>query len=1490
MFLSNLSIRRPVFAAVVMLALVTLGIFSYRHLNIDLYPDVEIPVLIITTAYKGAPPESVEREITRRIEEAVNTVQGIKHISSTSQEGLSSIAVEFTLETRINDAAQETRAKVSAIRGDLPKESEESVIQKLDFSAAPVISLAVRSDVLDARDLTTLVDKRIKRRIENISGVGRVDLVGNAKREVNVWLDPVHLDALGLGLNEIISGLHEENVDTPLGRLNDQGYEMPVRISGKPKEVWEYPEMVVAWREGRPIRLKDFARIQDGVEEQRTLALVDGEPAVALNVLKQSGANTVAVADRVKRVAADLTAELPAGVRIQVVRDESNFIRESVEDVQMTLILGGLLTIFIVFCFLNSWRSTVITGLTLPISVISSFIIIMALGFTLNVMTLMGLSLAIGLLIDDAIVVRENIVRHLQQGKDHRRASLEGTAEIGLAVMATTFTIVAVFVPVAFMKGIVGRFFYQFGITVAFAVLVSLLVSFTLDPMLSSRWVDPDVEGEHGGARKGRGLIFRLLVRFNRLFERLAERYQHLIGWALEHRKTVLAAGLASFVGALYLAPYLGSSFFPTYDRAEFQVNFTASPDAGLEESRGRLQAILKVLHSLPGLHLTYATVGAGTTGTVREGGVYVKLKEKHERRHTQEELEAMAREGIARIPGIVPSILVADSLQSAAPINMNLKGDDLELLNAISQELKKLMTETPGVVDVSSSLDQEKTEVRLLVDRARAVNVGMSTAQVVDTLSPLVGGLDASTYEDLDGDAYDVRVRLPEAYRRDPAQLGRLNLLAVQPDGRRLLVPVGDIAKFRLDVSPARIQRLDLRRQVTLSANNVGVALGDAIEAIVERVKTVMLPPGFTISWSGEAEDMAETFRYIFEALALAVILIYLILAAQFESFIAPLAIMISLPLSLVGVIGVLFFTGDTLNIMSLIGLIMLMGLVTKNAILLVDYAKVLGKSGLDRRSALIQAGRTRLRPIIMTTLAMVFGMLPLALALGPGAEMRAPMARAVIGGLVTSTLLTLIVVPVVFTVLDDLEEWFRRRLKVMIVLAALILATAVPAAAEDVITLNDCLEKTLAYSREVLIAGEGKNMSEGRYLEERAAALPQLKAEARAARVRDEAMEIFGVPPDYNSYGGNLGLTQALFTWGQISAAIKAATYDKVSAEEQYREAKQLALREASTSFYTLLLALELEKAARDNVAQKRRHLDESERRYQLEVATDYDVLAGRVALTNAEPALIQAVNDIRLAKDRLRYYMGIEGDFDASGSLNCQPTPPEPLDHILERAKANRPEVAYYESRVGVFKELVTVAQAGNKPRLDFKGNAGWSRDDSFNQDYPGYRFDAGIYLSFPIFDGFLTKGKVMQAKSRLATTELEMKQLLDRIALDARNALNRVDEAVHIVKGLEAVTTQAERLLEMAETGYRHGVKTRLEVDDAESNLLTARTNLARARTEYLIARTRLLWIMGEDILLALTNPTFGSPCQADPSAVSGHAKGGSSAPKNTKELK
>ncbi|MDO9109232.1 MAG: efflux RND transporter permease subunit [Desulfatirhabdiaceae bacterium] len=1028
MFLSALSIKRPVFATVMMLTLVILGLFAYRHLTIDEYPDVEIPVLTIATLYKGAPPESVEREVTRKIEEAVNPIQGVKHISSTSQEGISSIVVEFTLETRINDAAQEARAKVSAIRGDLPEEIEEPVIQKLDFSAAPVVSIALMSDTLSPKDLTTLVDKRIKRRVENTPGVGRVDVVGNMKREVNVWLDPVRLEAVGLGVNEVVAGLRRENVNTPLGRLNQKGYETPVRISGKPDTVAEYANMVIAWREDRPVRLKEIADVQDGVEEPRSLALVNGQSAVALNILKQSGANTVSVADAVKHLVEKLQAEIPPGVRLEVVRDGSQYIRESVEDVETTMIIGGILTVLIVYCFLNSWRSTVITGLTLPISVISSFIIMMALGFTLNMRTLMGLSLAIGLLIDDAIVVRENIVRHLQQGEDHYTAALEGTREIGLAVMATTFTIVAVFVPVAYMKGIVGRFFYQFGITVTFAVLVSLFVSFTLDPMLSSRWVDPDIEDSDSHQSSHRNLMYRLLERFNHFFEAIAVQYQGVISWALGHRKTVLLIGTTGFVAALWMTPLLGSSFFTTYDRAEFQIAFSASPDAGLKETRGRTQEILAVLNQIPGIVLTYATVGVGDTGTVRDGTVFVKLKEKSLRRHSQEEIEAMVRDGLKNVSGITSSIGEVGSMHGTSPINMNIKGDDLTLLKELSEQYKEIMTRIPGIVDVTSSLEQDKTEIRLQVDRARAVDVGITTAQVVETLGPLLGGKAATIYEDSDGDAVDVRVRLPDAWRRNPSQLSRLTLLSVRSDGSRVRVPLEDVVRLNQDISPAKIQRLDLRRRVTLQAKNIGVSLGDAVKIIQEKTASIKLPPGYTISWSGEAEDMVETFQYIFEALALAVILIYLILAAQFESFIAPLSIMMSLPLSLVGVVVMLYFTGDTLNIMSLIGLIMLMGLVTKNAILLVDYARVLQDRGLDRFSALVESGKTRLRPILMTTLAMIFGMLPLALALGPGAEMRAPMARAVIGGLITSTLLTLVMVPVVYTVLDDVVVFFRK------------------------------------------------------------------------------------------------------------------------------------------------------------------------------------------------------------------------------------------------------------------------------------------------------------------------------------------------------------------------------------------------------------------------------------------------------------------------------
>ncbi len=1028
MILSDLSIKRPIFATVMMLALVTLGFFSYKRLSVEMFPNVEMPVISIVTKYPGASPETVEREVSKRVEEAVNQIAGVKHVYSYSRESVSTVVVEFRLEERINEVAQEARAKVSSIRGQLPKEAEEPIIQKLDFNAMPSAAIAVQSTSLSLRDLTTLVDKKIRKRFESVAGVGKVELVGGAKREVNVEVDPVRLDALGLGVNDLVNGLQGENVNTPLGRINKNGTEYPMRIEGKPEHTDEYRQMVITSKNGRPVTLGEVARITDGVEERRKLALINGQPAIGLDIYKQSGANQVQVVDNVKKVIASVQQELPAGVTVELVRDGSIMTRHSLADVEETLIIGGILTVLIVFLFINSWRSTVITGITLPISVISSFIVMNALGMTLNVMTLMALSLAIGLLIDDAIVVRENIVRHLEMGKDHMEASRFGTAEIGLAVFATTMSILAVFVPVAYMQGIVGKFFFPFGITVSFAVLVSLFVSFTLDPMLSSRWHDPSIHMR--GKRKG---IALWLERFNDWFDATADRYRGLIAWALGHRrKVMLSAGVAFIIG-LGIMSTLESSFMSNEDKSEFQISIQTAPDAGIKETEDRLRQVLAQVKDIPEISHTYATIGAGDSGTVRDGLLYIKLKEKNERKRGQFEIQRQVRERLRTISGITFSIEEVGGVGSSPkPLGVDIKGDDTALLKKYAAQMKEAMYTIPGIVDISATLEYDTPEYRLRVDRERALSVGVSSNDIVTALSTLVGGTAVTSYEDEDGDAVDLRVRLPEALRQYPAQIRDLKITVPDGNGGTTLIPLASVTTEHSAASPTEINRRDLSRLVTVSANLDNLPAGTAVKLVTAEAKKISMEPGYSIGFSGESEDMDESFGFMFESLILAVLFVYLILAAQFESFFEPLAIMFSLPLSIVGMAGMLWITGDTINIMSLIGLIMLMGLVTKNAILLVDYAKVLRRrDGLPRTEAVIEAGRTRLRPIVMTTLAMIFGMLPLFLGIGAGGEGRAPMARAVVGGLITSSMLTLIVVPVMYTYLDDFSVWLKRKWK---------------------------------------------------------------------------------------------------------------------------------------------------------------------------------------------------------------------------------------------------------------------------------------------------------------------------------------------------------------------------------------------------------------------------------------------------------------------------
>ena len=1025
MFLSDLSIKQPVLATMLSVALVTLGLYSYRELSIDMFPDVEIPVLTVQTIYPGTSPETVEREVTKRIEEVLNTISGVRHISSTTTEGLSVIFIEFRLGTRIHTAQQDAQAKINAIRAQFPNDMEEPVIQRFDFSAMPVVSVAVESSSADIKTLSSLAEKVIKKRLETVPGVGQVTLVGLARREIQVLVNREKLKAFGLTYAQVADALQRENQDVPAGKL-EQGQQEPlVRVAGKFRSVEAFQNLIVAVLNGKPIYLPAVARIVDGVEERRSASFIDDRPGLALDVVKQSGANTVEVADGIDHAVSQINAELPSHIRLRKVVDRSIFIRESVEDVQVTLVLGGLLTVLIVFLFLNSWRSTVITGLALPVSVISTFIVMKGLDFTLNILTLMGLSLAIGLLIDDAIVVRENIVRHLQQGADHVTAAREATAEIGLAVMATTFSIIAVFVPVAFMGGIIGRFFYQFGITVGFAVMVSLYVSFTLDPMLSSRWYDPAADPSVPRAWLGKAL-----EKLNHQVDRVQNAVAGGLDWSLSHRWQVLGIGLVAVASSFAIFGRLGSAFMPNADPGQFQVSYKAPPGISLERSSEIALHLVKEVRSDPAVAYTYTTIGGNGTQPLNEGSIYVKLTERNLRPHSSPIMSA-TRGRLGRFRGITTAVGEADQpTADAKPIQISLRGDDFERLEPLSAGLMEAVRKVSGTADPDTSQERQRAEVRVQLDRKAAGDLGLNLGTVALTVRGLMAGEVVSQFEDPDGDSYDVRLRLDPAQRTQRDDVMQMDLPA---HSGRVLAPLGQVARLEEGTAPSKIRRRDLMREIRISANTQGRSLGEVIADIKQGAARLNLPPGFRIDYTGESEDMMESFEYVGESLILAVILIYAILASQFRSFLQPLAIMLSLPLSLVGVAGLLFLVGDTVNIMSMIGLILLMGLVTKNAILLIDFTNVQRRAGVERREALIVAARVRLRPILMTTLAMIFGMLPLAFELGAGAEFRAPMARAVIGGLITSTLLTLIVVPVVYTYLDDLSQklgyWWRRR-----------------------------------------------------------------------------------------------------------------------------------------------------------------------------------------------------------------------------------------------------------------------------------------------------------------------------------------------------------------------------------------------------------------------------------------------------------------------------
>ncbi|HJR64349.1 MAG TPA: efflux RND transporter permease subunit [Gemmatimonadaceae bacterium] len=1051
MFLSDVSIKRPVFATMMMVALVVLGVVSYQRLAIDEYPDVTYPVVIAQTTYPGASPSVMEREVSRPIEEALNTVQGIREVTSTSLEGSSLVRVQLHLGVNVAEAQQDVQAKIARIRRQLPQEIEEPVILRFDPNERPIMSVALQSSQRPIREITNLADEVVSTRIEAVPGVGGVNVVGGARRQIRVQLDPVALRSYGVSPPQVINALQRENQEVPAGRVQQGETEQVIRVTGRIVDPMAFADITVAVRDGVPIRVGDIARVVDGIEDRRSTAMLDDRQAVSLDVLKIAGSNTVEVADGVRAALGDLERTLPQDVQLTVIRDDSWRIRESLSAVQSELMLGAVLTIAIIYLFLNSWRSTVITGLALPISIISAFFIMWVAGFTMNTMTLLALSLSIGLLIDDAIVVRENIVRHMEMGKDHHRAAREGTSEIGLAVVSTTLAIIAVFIPVAFMGGMIGKIFFQFGVTVAFAVLVSLFVSFTLDPMLSSVWHDPDVEGQrdarrgmrdatapHLGGEEGsrpapgvprpvRSPIRRIALAFNALFERIADKYPNGLAWALSHRWKVMFGALASIVIAFAIYPQLGFTWMPEVDGGEFNVSFRAPPGTRLEETVARGSEIASFLRSRPEVEFTYLSVGGGFRGSPSNGQVFVKLKDKDEREKSQSEIQNDLRGALRGIPGVRAAILGARSIFGGygQPIVVNVQGPEQTRLKFAAERVLDAMREVPGVAEPNSSDEGEIPQLDVNVDRQQAWAAGLGIGSIGATLQPLFAGQRATEWEDAQGYSHDVVVVYPDSMRTSAADVAGIPVPSDRSDprtGQPYQIPLAQVADVRAGVGPQQIERRSLERQISVSAGVLpGRNLGDVANAAKQAIDSIGLPPGYRTVFGGDVQNMNETKGYVLEAIILAVVFIYLILASLFGSFVQPLAIMLALPLSFIGVALALWITGGNLNVMTMIGVIMLMGLVTKNGILLVDFTNQERAKGHDRLHALLSAARTRLRPIIMTTVAMIFGMLPLAMALGEGSETRAPMARAVIGGLITSTILTLFVVPVVYTLLDD-------------------------------------------------------------------------------------------------------------------------------------------------------------------------------------------------------------------------------------------------------------------------------------------------------------------------------------------------------------------------------------------------------------------------------------------------------------------------------------
>ncbi len=1477
MWISDTSIKRPVFATMVIVSFMVLGAVSMTRLGIDLFPEVNFPFVNVMVVYPGAGPEEVETLVTRPIEDAVAGINGVKRVISTSTEGMSRVGIELRLEVDPQAATAEVREKVAAIRERLPEQIKDPTIQRFDVATLPIAVYAVGST--QPSDVTRrLVEDDLKPLLGQIDGVAAVEVNGGEVRELQVNLDPRRLEALNLPITEVAAKLAADNLDVPGGQIKRDGKAVSLRTKGEFESASQIENVILRSIGGSTVRVRDVGTVVDGYEDRRSTTRLNGADAVSFSVRKQSGANTVDVQERVDAALAKAAPSFPQ-LQIRPVHTDAEGIRENVDDVRSNIIFGGIMAVLVVFVFMRDWRSTLITSLALPTSVIATFFFMYLVGFTINMMTLMALSLVIGILIDDAVVVRESIFRHMEHGEDPMTAARKGTSEIGLAVMATTFTILAVFLPVGFMTGIVGQFFKSFALTIAFAVSISLLVAFTLDPMLSSRFVRfiPPEE-------RRRTAFGRLLERWGTFYDAIDVRYHQLLGWAIRHPWTVVATAVVVFVASMSSLRVMGTEFVPQEDRGEMMVNVEVPPGTSFERTVEYVSDVEKIVQGLPEVRQMFSTVGV--EGNPLKAAIRVKMTKKHER-PSERRLSVLKDDVRARLKQVpLLKLTVADpefmqGAPSEAPLNVYVRGDDMNELLRLNDEVVAKIRQVPGAVDVDSSLESGQPEMLANVNRELAADLGFEVSAVAMQLRGMVEGVVPTKLREGDKE-YDIRVRLAPEFRNDFETIGRTPLYS--PTGA--VVRARDIVRMEPAVGPANIDREARRRQAKIGVELTDRPLGDVTNDVAAVMAAVKLPANFEWGFAGDVELMQESAAAMGLALLLAVAFIYIVLASQFESFLEPFLIMLSLPLALVGALLGILLTGKNLGMPAMIGVVMLMGLVTKNAILLVDLTNQYVREGLSVPDAILKAGPIRLRPILMTTVAMILGMLPSAVGTGEGSEFRSPISIATIGGLMTSTLLTLVVVPVSYLLLarvvGRVKSWRESpaarlhpavRVTTILVIIVLVgwfisaasafgqtsprtMASGQTAAANAItLTFEEALSRAISANEGLKVVQEKVRESQAHVTEAKTNYLPELNLNflytpaQRFPLIRIPG-GIFG--PDEQTFQAaftrqnimTLQVNQPIYTGGRLNSAygIQASALD-ASKLDLERTRQELEYRVVET-FFAALMNEQGVAVADEQIRLNQKQLELARARFEAGTVARLDVLQAEVELANSKARRIQARAQVDTALQALRSVLSLPQTQPLTlvGSLD------EPVlarsRQELDQALPQRPDLQAFTARRQAAEYQSSLAQGEWKPSLAFMGNMQFQEDgltSLWNVNNQSYTF--GIALQVPLFalPGASARRGAAQARMQQATHGLNY--ATDNARLELESAWTALEASAEVVSTQEKALELARESVGIAQVSYENGVITSAELNDAQVRLLQTEWLLMQAKYARITAAAR-----------------------------------------------